>query len=760
MKYQFARPLGCFFILLCLLTQWAWSQNFVQSNGIGLQDESGTPLKNPWAGGLETPQYGSLDFNLDGNNDLVVFDNQAERFLVFLSSGIDENAFTSFIYTPSWNQVFADCGCRDWAVFADYTCDGLPDLICRTQTAEVGAFRQELLGNDSIRFVSSVPRVELRRNGNAFPLTVAPTDIPSLVDVDYDGDLDFFAFGIGSNFIQFARNDAVEELGRCDTLLYTLATSCWGHFRESDIDNTAFVADTVNCPLPDDFQLQSRNILHVGSTSLLLDLNADSTFDALIGDTAFDEVYALYNSGNTAYAFMDSVERNFPQLDRPISVPTFPACFYEDVNQDGVRDLLVAPHAANSFDNTSGTWLYLNSGADNDPEFQFQQIGYLQEEMLDVGTYSYPALGDVTGDGLPDILVGNRGYFALREPTLESALALLENVGTPSDPTFRIVDRNFLDLRGSSRFLGLTEIHPTIGDLTGDQIPDIVLGNEQGTLYFFRGVLSSGSQRPSFTFITDSLGGIDVGRNSAPYLHDMDQDGDLDLLVGNRAGYIHYYENQGISDVPEEIDLGPIFQLITETWGNVRILDEFGGEFSRGFAKPLLLDIDQDDKVELLLGGVQGFVEVYDNVNQALTGTLRFLGNLGNQDFGQRAVPMGGILGDESDPYIWIGNRAGGLHLLHSQALTIPTSTPTLNTFENKFYVYPNPSQGEIQLHWENPPHSPYQVKLWDMWGRVIWEEKLPAKRKHLDLGKFSRGTYLLQVIADGNLFTQKLLLQ
>ena len=253
--------------------------------------------------------------------------------------------------------------------------------------------------------------------------------------------------------------------------------------------------------------------------------------------------------------------------------------------------------------------------------------------MLDVGTYSYPTLGDVTGDGLPDILVGNRGYFTLREPSLQSALALLENVGTVSDPTFRIADRNLLELRGSDRFPNLTEIHPAVGDLTGDQIPDIVLGNEQGTLYLFRGVLANGNQRPMFFFVTDSLGGIDVGRNSAPFLQDMDDDGDLDLLIGNRAGFIHYYENQGISDVPEEIDLGPIFQLVTESWGNVRILDEFGGEFSRGFAKPFLLDIDQDGEDELLLGGVQGFVEVYENVSQALTGGLSFQGNLGGPGF-------------------------------------------------------------------------------------------------------------------------------
>ncbi|MEM9722777.1 MAG: T9SS type A sorting domain-containing protein [Bacteroidota bacterium] len=737
-----------------------WAQNYLPFTEVVLQNEAGTVLPNPWTGGLETPQYGSIDFNQDGWKDMVVFDNQAERFLSFLNPGRRSNTLPIFSYTPSWDQIFSDCGCRDWAVFVDYTCDGLPDLLCRTQTAEVGTFRQELVGDDSIRFTSHIPRVELRRNESAFPLTVAPTDIPAIADVDYDGDLDFFAFGVGSNFIQYARNDAMEELGRCDTLLYTLATSCWGHFRESDEDNTAFVADTVNCPLPEDFRPQTRAIQHVGSTTLLLDLNADSTFDALIGDTAFDEVYALYNSGTPTYAFMDSVERNFPQLDRSISVATFPACFYEDVTNDGIRDLLVAPHSASSFDNTAGTWLYIDSGESDAPTFQFEKVGYLQDGMLDLGTYSYPTVGDVTGDGLPDLLVGNRGYFALREPTLESALALLENIGTPANPSFRIADGNFLNIRGSERFLGLTEIHPTIGDLTGDQIPDILLGNEQGTLYFFQGILTTGSTRPEFTFMSDSFGGIDVGRNSAPFLYDVDQDNDLDLLIGNRAGYIQYYQNQGISDIPEEIDQGPIFELITETWGNVRILDEFGGEFSRGFANPFLLDIDQDEEVELLLGGVQGFIEVYDNVSQALTSTLPLIGNLGNLDFGQRVVPAGGIFEAGEPPLIWVGNRAGGLQILRNSPSFLPTSSRSPANQQSELLVYPNPSKGEIQLQWKNQSPPNWQVSIRDILGRSLYQGSHSGKRLDLNLQSFGPGTFLLQILVDDQMFIQRILLE
>ena len=556
------------------------AQVFQADTGLELRDETGNLFENPWTGGMETPQYAAVDVNQDGREDVIVFDNQAERFLVFLNTDQRGEDVAHLVYAPRWNTLFRDCDCRDWAVFADYDCDGLPDLFCRTQTAEVSVFRQEKVGIDSVRFRNTIPAVRVQRTTTESFLAVAATDIPALVDVDHDGDLDFFAFGVGSNFIEYAKNEAMEVLGRCDTLMYRVETSCWGFFRESDEDNTAFVADTsLECPIPASEIPRSRAIQHVGSTTLLLDLDADSVFDALIGDTAFDEVYALFNAGTPQYAFMDSVERNFPASSLPISVSTFPACFYLDVTQDGIRDLLVAPHAASSFDNTQGTWLYTNEGADDAPVFVFSEIGYVQGETFDVGTYSYPAFGDVNGDGLVDILVGNRGYFEPRDRLLEPSLAFIENIGTASSPVFQLVNRNFLGIRASSFFAGLTEIRPAIGDVDGDEVADILLGHEMGTIFFFKGEVTEGTIEPRYTFVTDTLAGIDVGRNSSPFLYDVDGDQDLDLLIGNRDGYIQYYENLGVSDVPEEAELGPRFQLVTETWGGVRILDRFGGSF-------------------------------------------------------------------------------------------------------------------------------------------------------------------------------------
>ena len=735
-------------ITFLILPLHSWTQGVIPSTDLVLLNESGIPYLNAWAGGMETPQYGSVDLNQDGSGDIVVFDNRAERFLSFIDVG--EN----YKYTPKWNEVFKNCDCRDWAVFADYNCDGLSDLFCRTRTAEVSVFKQELVGLDSVRFINTISGVRVQRNANEFFLAVAATDIPAIVDVDHDGDLDFFSFGVGSNFIEFAKNEAMETLGRCDTLVYQIETSCWGHFRESDEDNTAFVADTLTCPLPEGGVPQSRAIKHVGSTTLLLDLDADSTFDALIGDTAFDEVYALFNGGTPHYAFMDSVERNFPQSNVPISVSTFPACFYVDVDRDGIRDLLVAPHSASSYDNTRGTWLYMNRGADDAPNFSFQQTGFLQEAMLDVGTFSYPAVGDVTGDGLPDILVGNRGYFEPNAFTLESAVALLENVGSSVQPSFQLTNRNFLGIRASSFFAGLTEIHPAIGDVDGDEVPDILLGNESGTLYFFKGQNENGVL--SYSFVTDTLAGIDVGRNSAPFLYDVDKDQDLDLLIGNRDGYIQYYENLGVSDVPEEAVLGPVFQLVTDTWGGVRILDQFGGAFSRAFAQPWLIDLDRDGEEELLLGGVEGEIEVYENVENALVDSLEFVGILGDLDLGTRVVPTGGFLDDSGFPTLLVGNEGGGLHLIKIGEGDITTHESQELLFSRPFSLYPNPVGQTLFYEWKGKGTWGASGRILDVLGRSLWETEKLDESTLIDVGFLPLGSYIFQVQQGRNMYQER----
>ncbi len=773
----FTEPLNQGFMRRFLLTGvfvviylCSWTQSYQLKNSLLLIDEDGDTLQHAWAGGLETPQYGMVDIDLDGKKDLVAFDKEASRFVPFINTGSQDHIH--FRFAPEFQKIFDSCPCITWALFEDANCDGLPDLFCRTDNADASVFQQNI-HNDSVSFQLTYPELRVQRGTNNTVLSVNPTDIPGLRDLDYDGDLDFLVFGVNATTVTLIKNMAVERTGRCDTMILVRNTQCWGHFRESDIDNTAFVADTVNCPLMDGFKPQvaadhspqpiaydqvtinrvprtmepsSRAVLHAGSTTLILDLNADSTFDVLIGDTSFDEVYALYNAGTINYAFMDSVERNFPSQNVPISIPTFPSIFYLDINNDGIRDLLSAPHASSSFDNVSGTWLYLNEGADNKPDFQLEEQGFLQNEIFDVGSYAFPAFIDYNHDGLEDLLVGNLGYYDPDEPVLQPALALLENTGSNEIPIYQIRSRDFLGIRSSDNFPLLTEISPAAGDLTGDGLEDILLGNTLGTLYFFENTDPS-SVNP-FEFVSDTFAGIDVGRNSAPFLYDIDHDEDLDLFIGNLDGYIQFYENQGLQESDNGSSKVPVFKLIDEQWGDIRILDEFGGEFSRGFARPVLTDYDGDGETELLVGGVVGQVYIYENVENALTDSLVFSGYLANHDFGVRAAPaVSELIGGQSPVFV-VGNVQGGLQLVSFDSTGLVSYHEELAPHDMNLLIYPNPVRDILTIQSTWVPSQTLEIIIYDLAGKKALQRRIQRFPVEWNLNSLQAGYYILEIQA------------
>lgn len=62
-----------------------------------------------------------------------------------------------------------------------------------------------------------------------------------------------------------------------------------------------------------------------------------------------------------------------------------------------------------SAEGKNSVWLYLNFGTNENPDFQLHTKSFLQDEMLDFGTGSYPVFADVDADGLTDLLVGTIG---------------------------------------------------------------------------------------------------------------------------------------------------------------------------------------------------------------------------------------------------------------------------------------------------------------------------------------------------------------
>jgi hypothetical protein len=150
--------------------------------------------------------------------------------------------------------------------------------------------------------------------------------------------------------------------------------------------------------------------------------------------------------------------------------------------------LLVSPNADNDASDKRSVLLYINEGSNESPLFNRVQDDFLQDNMIDLGVGAYPALGDVDGDGLIDMVVANRKRFNLNE-NYTSRLHFFKNTGTLAQPAFNLVDTNFLDIPS----LELSNVHPTLGDLDNDGDLDLLVGDLNGLMHRFMNISQGGN---------------------------------------------------------------------------------------------------------------------------------------------------------------------------------------------------------------------------------------------------------------------------
>jgi uncharacterized protein (DUF2141 family) len=140
--------------------------------------------------------------------------------------------------------------------------------------------------------------------------------------------------------------------------------------------------------------------------------------------------------------------------------------------------------------------------------------------LANVGIYAVPALADLDADGDLDALVGNGA----------GALLFFRNTGTAAAPAFAPPVTNPFGLVPAGGFIA-----PALGDLDGDGDLDAFVGSGNGDTEFFRN--SGSAAEPAFAAgITNPLGLATVGAQAAPALADLDRDGDLDALFGAGDG--------------------------------------------------------------------------------------------------------------------------------------------------------------------------------------------------------------------------------
>lgn len=696
------------------------AQNFERTDYIPVSQNEQL-LKHAWVGGLNNPQFSNADLNNDGKEDLVIFDKKDNKFLSFIKN---ETGTIEFEYDAKYEKNFPGTG--SWALLVDYNCDGVKDLFTANNKFDYCRVFKGYYKEDELSFE---PLVDTLKYINLFqledgiiPLLISRADLPAITDIDDDGDIDILTFNPSGGFLEYLKNQSVEKGYGCDSLIFEMVDGCFGDFYESAI-NQAVKLDSACIKNP------SKKERHPGSTILAIDLDADNDKEIFLGDISYENVNMLVNGGDLENAFMVAQDTMFPSYNVPALFYNFPATFYADINGDGIRDFLASPNSKNNTVNVNCSWYYLNTATDNTGIFEFQQDDFLVDEMIDVGESSKPVFFDYNGDGLKDLVVANRGYHTLNGfvNELKSALTVYKNVGTANAPAFDLFSTEYLKLNETYNF---KELYPTFGDIDADGDEDMILGEADGFIHLFENTAGPNANA-DFTLTKPQMQGIDVGQVATPFLFDVDEDGLLDLIIGERNGNLNFYKNDGSATQAN-------FTLVNDFWGFIDV--DASGEIT-GYSVPYLGYFGKEKELLLIVGAESGAVHAYNSIiNNIEDGAFyEVTNNFLNTKTGTFSAIAVADLNDDDLLEVVVGNNRGGLTLFgEDRSVNIINST-----IENKVNIYPNPSSTFITVS-TNTFFKNFE--LLDASGRIHNSGKY-SPNLILNISNLYEGIYFLKLI-------------
>ncbi|MES2701542.1 MAG: FG-GAP-like repeat-containing protein [Bacteroidota bacterium] len=536
------------------------------------------------------------DIDGDGKSDLITANYISHTISVFRntssSGSITTSSFaTQVTFATGWQPISVAIG--------DINGDGKPDLaVANSAISGTVSVLRNTSSSGSITTGTFATQVTFATGSNPQSIAVG--------DIDGDGKPDLATANVGGNSISVLRNNpllappAVTSISPQAGNTGTSVTVTGTNFNTTPANNIVFFGAT------------QATVTAAGTTSLTATVPVGATYkNVSVNNTALSLAgYSRYpflpTYDNSAYipGTVDfAAKADFAAGTQPYSVAI------GDIDGDGKPDMAVANNGANTvsvYRNTS------SSGSITSASFAAQ---------VTFATGSGPrsvAIGDIDGDGKPDLAVANQG---------SSTVSVYRNTSSSGSITSGSFAAQITFTTGANPY------SVAIGDIDGDGKPDLAVanGNSSGTVSVLRntgssGSISTGSFATRVAFVTGS-------QPSSVAIGDIDGDGKPDLAVAN-------YGSNTVSVFRNSSSIGNI------TSGSFATQVTFAtGTQPNSVA---IADIDGDGKTDMVVA----------NLNSATVSVLRNTSSSGSITSGSFATQVTYATG--SNPYnVAIGDIDG-----------------------------------------------------------------------------------------------------
>src|SRR5665213_969965 len=239
-----------FFFIVCFPLFSQTTAGFSRVDSVPVFANS-VQMNFPWAGGINFAMFSEIDLNQDGIMDLFVFDRSGNKITTYINHGTANQV--DYVLAPEYISKFPPL--HDWALLRDYNCDGKMDIftydiagfsIYKNTSTVAGGLSFQLVQSQAHGFIfNGLVQTDRSPHSGHFigNLFVSQVDIPAIVDMDGDGDLDVLTFQNGGQQVEYHQNMGVDSFGTCDSVRYMVNTNCWGEFTENQ-NNSVITMNT------------------------------------------------------------------------------------------------------------------------------------------------------------------------------------------------------------------------------------------------------------------------------------------------------------------------------------------------------------------------------------------------------------------------------------------------------------------------------------------------------------------------------------
>ncbi len=486
------------------------------------------------------------DIDGDGDLDIVAFPSGTSTSLTMLRNmsiekGLPLSQPQYELYDNCWGDFFENglerckaqlschpdtcaLNCAHFGPVVSDDRDGLhPGATVTTIDYDHDGDKDLLLGNITFPCIGYMNNGGTSQNAwmtaqdTAFPSNSAPVDLnsfPASYYLDYDND------------------------GKKD-LITALNNPTSGEDRKG----VWYYRNTSNVPGLHNFELQTKSLfigdmIDLGTTAhpAFVDVNADGLLDLVVGNYGYytyinnqatftnSRLFLFLNVGTVTAPAFELTDTDFAGLSQfaPLDYDFSPT--FGDIDGDDDYDLLVG-------NNIGGVYCYRNTAGPDHPMVLQYDTNPMWLGMDVIGSISSPIVYDLDGDGLQDLVMGERA----------GNVNFFKNNGSSTQPSFSasptLQKIGQIDTRVPPEVVGCST--PAI--IQTSDGPLLITGAQRGHLeaYYMQGATES-----PYPALSMAWGNIDEGNRSHPAFADIDNDGILEMVVGNQRGGLSLYKTE------------------------------------------------------------------------------------------------------------------------------------------------------------------------------------------------------------------------